>query len=530
MSHGELQELLDAMTENAAIVDEKGYILFVNKAWVTFSAQNRGTSKYTDVGANYFQSVHRAIQQGDEYAAQVENGIQDILHKKITEFELEYPCHGNNKQRWFITNFKEIGSHSPRIFLFTHKDITSLVLREQKIIATQRLEIIGQFSSGIAHDFNNLLGVIMGSLELALMELPTSPVTSQLVQQKQDTLKGYMDNALLAVQRGASLVQRILSFSKEQKLAPEYIDANAFIEETLCFINRTLGKDIRIETQFEEKSFSLYTDTSMLANSILNIAINARHAMPTGGVLTIKTARVDLDDYTFMAGAGKGRGPYVEISFTDTGCGINKNDLQKVLTPFFTTKKKGQGSGLGLSMISNFIQQAKGGLDIVSCPEEGTNKGTTISLYLPLQGESLPQKRTDTKNIRRRLKNKTFLLVEDDVQVRNVAASMLTCLEHKVIQAQDGRLALKILEKNADIIDCVLTDAVMPAGISGCELIQEIRQTCPRIKLLLMSGYSKQCCGKTSVPILSKPFSLEKLELTINNLFFDVDVDVDVED
>ncbi|MCI5128129.1 MAG: response regulator, partial [Candidatus Electrothrix sp. AUS3] len=243
--------------------------------------------------------------------------------------------------------------------------------------------------------------------------------------------------------------------------------------------------------------------------------------------LTIKTARVDLNDHTFMAGAGKGRGPYVEISFTDTGCGINKNDLQKVLTPFFTTKKKGQGSGLGLSMISNFIQQAKGGLDIVSCPEEGTNKGTTISLYLPLQGESLPQKRTDTKNIRRRLKNKTFLLVEDDVQVRNVAASMLTCLEHKVIQAQDGRLALKILEKNADIIDCVLTDAVMPAGISGCELIQEIRQTCPRIKLLLMSGYSKQCCGKTSVPILSKPFSLEKLELTINNLFFDVNVDVE---
>ncbi|MCW5212537.1 response regulator [Desulfobulbus sp. TB] len=528
MSHGELQELLDAMTENAAIVDEKGYILFVNKAWVTFSAKNRGTSKYTDVGANYFQSVHRAIKQGDEYAAQVENGIQDILHGKITEFELEYPCHGNNKQRWFITNFKEIGSRCPRIFLFTHKDVTNLVLREQKIIATQRMEIIGQFSGGIAHDFNNLLGVIMGSLELALTELPAPsdsldplafPATFQLTQQKQGMLRGYLDNALLAVQRGASLVQRILLFSKEQKLAPEYIDANAFIEETLCFINRTLGEDIRIETQFEEKFFSLYTDTSMLGNSILNIAINARHAMPTGGVLIIKTARVDLNDHAFMAGAKKGRGPYVQISFTDNGCGINKNDLQKVLTPFFTTKKKGQGSGLGLSMISNFIQQARGGLDIASCP----GKGTTISLYLPLKAESLPHKNLDKKNVRKQLKNKTFLLVEDDVQVRNVAASMLTCLEHKVIQAQDGRLALTILEKNADIIDCVLTDAVMPAGISGCELIQEIRQACPRIKLLLMSGYSKQCCGQTSVPILSKPFSLEKLELAINNLFFDVE-------
>ncbi|MCI5131088.1 MAG: hypothetical protein D3904_06080, partial [Candidatus Electrothrix sp. EH2] len=311
MNEVAIQDILDAMTEHAAIVNEEGRILFVNKEWTAFSRQNQGKAKWTDVGADYFESVWNAAETGDTYAAKAAQGIEEILLGESTTFELEYPCNSEKEERWFICNIREIGANSPRTFLFTHKNVSRLVLREKKIQDAQHMELIGQLTGGISHDFNNLLSVIMGNLELA-QEMPAD----------KNDISSYIDNSLIAVHRGASLIQRILSFTRQQAVFPEDIQVNSFILETVRLITRTLGEDIRIVTKFEEDALQLHTDTAMLGNSILNIAINARHAMPEGGTLTIRTARVELHGQTFMPGDTKAYGPYALIAISDTGSGI----------------------------------------------------------------------------------------------------------------------------------------------------------------------------------------------------------------
>jgi signal transduction histidine kinase len=367
------QDLIDAMPQNVAIVEESGRIIYTNKAWVEFSENNSGDLEFTDKQANYFKLVHASAQSGDVYAKKVSMGIQDILSKKRTIFELEYPCHSPNRNCWFIVNIKELKNNSPRLFLFTHKDITQLVEREERVIAAQRLEAVGQLSGGIAHDFNNLLTIFSGNLQLAK--------TKYAQNQNIDI---HFDNALVAIDTGTSLVKQLLSYARKQSLKLESIDLNSFIKSTTKFIRSALSSNIQIVSELNDLPIKTIVDSSMLGNAILNIAINAMHAMPKGGILSIMTSFEELNGSMLLSSDKKVFGSYALISISDNGVGINKENMNKVFEPFFTTKEVGEGCGLGLSMVFGFIKQSNGHIDIVS----SCDNGTTVYLYLPLDNNS----------------------------------------------------------------------------------------------------------------------------------------------
>jgi signal transduction histidine kinase len=368
------QNLIDAMPENVAIVEQTGCILSVNSAWEAFSVKNLGDKKKTSNGSNYFEAVYNAAENNDEVALKVKVGIQKILSKEITCFELEYSCYCHSINRWFITNIQEIGSFSPRLFLCSHKDITDLVLRKTKVIVTQHLEAVGHLSAGIAHDFNNLLGVLMGNIELAQCKLsPANPINELL------------NRSLVAISRGASLIQNLLTYSRKQNLNIESINLDNFIQNTCRLMPPLLGENIDIKAGLNDSPLTIQADHSLLTNAILNIAANARHAMPRGGELTINVSREEVEGKYFITSKGEVFGSYALIAVSDTGSGIEEEDLNKIFEPFFTTKDVGEGSGLGLSMVYGFMSQSNGHIHV----KTQIGKGTTIFLYLPLANRSI---------------------------------------------------------------------------------------------------------------------------------------------
>jgi len=500
------QEIIDALHDNAAIVNENGRIMFVNQSWMDFSASNSGNVLQTDTGANYFNVINKAARQGDHHAIDMQNGIQKILDRTISVYELEYPCHSENEERWFIVTVTEIQNSSQRALLFLHKNITDLVVRERKIREAHRLQALGQFTGGIAHDFNNLLGIVLGNLELAKSFL-----------ENQENVELYINNSLTAVERGAALIKNLLSFARSQSLEPDYIDINRFIRDLCKFLWRILGEDIDIDMDIAENSQYILVDTAMLSSAIFNIAINARHAMPQGGKLTIQVSQVDLYQQQFIASEERVSGSYTKISFTDTGCGIERENLSRVLEPFYTTREVGEGSGLGLSMVSGFLSQSNGYIDIDSHP----GKGTTIFMYFPLVEE---HEINQAETIFRPLpigESRTVLLVEDDPSVRNVIAQMLVSLNFNVMQAGDGVSCLDILEQDPGAVDLILTDIIMPSGMSGTELMNKISHIYPDKKVILMTGYPDNEMSRAGInstqDILTKPFSISDLSKVLQN-------------
>jgi len=505
MSEQYLQTLINAMSENVAIVDETGIILQVNDSWETFSELNRGTTEATSKSANYFTAVEQAAENYDEFAVKAQTGIQQILAKEITCFELEYPCHSDSENRWFIFNIKEIGSYTPRQFLCTHKDISNLVLRETRVLEAQRLEAVGQLSAGIAHDFNNLLAVLMGNIEIAKLKTTNG-----------DIIDEYLKNSLTAINRGASLVQKLLVFARKQDLKLECINVNTFIKNSSDLMQALLGEDINISTKLNDALLAIEVDGSLLNNALLNIAINAKHAMPSGGELTIRTSEEELNNASLISTHKKVSGSYVVISITDSGTGIEKETINKVFEPFFTTKEVGQGSGLGLSMVYGFMKQSNGHIHIIS----RIGKGTTICLYFPLANKNSIEDKIKPNSSLKLLGEKTILLVEHNEEFLDTINTMLMNIGYQVIACKDGNIALATLKDCSGKIDIVLTDIMMPNSINGIELAKEIKRTYPNIKTLLMSGYPnedyKDIDSTLSPSILVKPFSLEELSEAIN--------------
>lgn len=510
MNSFDLQDVVDALAENAAIVDEQGYILLINRAWVDFSVQNNAKNERINTGANYFDIVQQAADEGDHYARSVIQGFRDLLDNKTTEFELEYPCHSQDEERWFLANIKEVGNTKPRRFLCTHKDISKLVEREKKVRIAERIEAIGQLAGGIAHDFNNILSVLQGNLQLIRRKIDSDT-----------TIDENLEISLSAIHRGVSLVRKLLLLAKEQKASKENIDTNEFVRETIKIIGRTLGEDIHIVLECSDEKLPIQVDSSLLGSAILNIALNSRHAMPTGGTLTIKTSRILLEKRRFTTSTEDVSGSYIQISIKDTGTGIAEQYLHRVLEPFFTTKNMDKGSGLGLSMVNNFVKQSDGYIDIESI----TGEGTTVSLYFPESDNLILQNTLKSSVDPGKATGKKVLLVEDDQQVREVFDQMLNTLGCKVIQSQDASRALEILEDTTDI-DFVLSDIVMPGKLSGLDLAEQMLEKHPDKKVLLMSGYTDKTFAHdpekdiaNSLPILQKPVSIEELAKAIEDLF-----------
>src|SRR6516162_4085194 len=362
---------------------------------------------------------------------------------------------------------------------------------EEALLQAQKLEAIGQLTSGVAHDFNNLLTGVLGNLEMMERRL------------KSDESLRRLRAARAAAERGARLTHQLLAFSRKQRLAPTALDLNRLVSEASDMLFRTIGATVRIETVLTDGLWPALVDPTQIELVLLNLAINARDAMPEGGRLTIRTANVSRAD----APLDLAPSDFVLISVSDTGQGMSDEVLRRAVEPFFTTKGPGKGSGLGLSMVHGVATQSGGGLHIDSRP----GRGTTVSVYLPRArrvSATVRDRETRLAPVRERA---TILVVDDDPDVREVAVSNLESLGYHMLAAEDGQTALRVLARNAPV-DLLLVDMAMP-GMNGVEVIRRARERQHDLRALLVTGYADvdAFAPAESDMILQKPYRLERL-------------------
>ncbi|MFY9626740.1 MAG: PAS domain S-box protein [Methylocystis sp.] len=376
--------------------------------------------------------------------------------------------------------------------------------REQQALQSQRLEALGQLTGGIAHDFNNLLTVISGNLQLLDLKLAD------------ERLRRHVAEAERAIGMGVRLNQRLMTFARRRLLASVLIDLNEYVAYMLELLHRTLGEHITIETVLAERIWSVLVDPSEIENAILNLAINARDAMPGGGKLVIETANVTIAEGGPLPREQLAPGDYVRLSISDTGKGMPPQVLARAFEPFFTTKGPGKGTGLGLASIYGFIKQSGGHVTLRS--EEG--RGTVVDIHLPkVESGAAPAPAPTVSNSQTAGGGETILVVEDNAGVRRVTAERLEMLGYEVLEAEDARSALELLNM-AERVDLVFSDVVMPGGMSGFELAQEIRARWPSLKILLTSGFPSDIdfADKNTVEglmILQKPYGPAQLTKAI---------------
>jgi len=346
-------------------------------------------------------------------------------------------------------------------------------LAEQALRQSQKMEAVGQLTGGVAHDFNNLLTIIIGNLGIAKRGVVEARAERAL------------NNALVGAERAAQLTQRLLAFSRRQPLNPRVIDVNKLIASISDLLARTLGENIALETIGGAGVWRVEADASELESSLLNLALNARDAMPEGGKLTIETGNAYLDEEYCEQHAGVTPGQYVLIAVTDSGAGMSAETIDHAFEPFFTTKEAGKGTGLGLSQVYGFMKQSDGHVKIYSEPSEGT----TIKLYLPRHDGDESALSADDSVGSERGTAETILIVEDDDGVRQYASEILRDLNYQIIEAKDSATALRLLEADKKF-DLLLTDVVLP-GKNGRELASEIERRRPGIKIIFMTGYSR---------------------------------------
>ena len=380
---------------------------------------------------------------------------------------------------------------------------------QRKLATAQRLDAVGQLTGGIAHDFNNLLTVITGNLELLESRLD-EPGLQELVREAQE-----------AADLGAQLTDRLLTFARRRHLEVEVLHLNEVVLKTTSLLRRTLGEQITLSTILEPDLWPTKSDPGQIESAIVNLALNARDAMPKGGKLIIETGNITIEDVGIVRGRHPELRPgdYVEICVSDTGGGMKAEVQQRAFEPFFTTKSRGHGTGLGLSMIHGFARQSGGDVTIDS--EEG--RGTTVRLYLPRLEGLEPAVKKDAVKEAVRSTGERILVVEDDERVRNLTVKRLTALGYEVLHASDGIAAIKMFEEGLRV-DLVFTDVIMPGGVSGFDVIRRAIELGPQTKALMTSGYTEdiavdqeQAIG-SAIRLLRKPYRQAELKQTIREV------------
>jgi signal transduction histidine kinase/CheY-like chemotaxis protein len=381
---------------------------------------------------------------------------------------------------------------------------------ESQVRQMQKMESIGQLTGGIAHDFNNMLAIVIGSLDMAQRRLDTDS----------DKARQCIDNASEGARRAAQLTARLLAFSRQQPLEPRAVDANKLVGGMSELLRRTIGEQVAVETVLAGGLWPANIDEGQLENAILNLAVNARDAMPDGGKLTIETNNTHLDDRYAAQHEEVEAGQYIVICVTDTGAGMPPDVVERAFDPFYTTKGVGKGTGLGLSQVFGFVKQSGGHVKIYSEPGEGT----TVKLYLPRHFGRTPQGRTDRAGsapVPRAADGEIILVVEDEERVRHMSVDALRSLGYTVVQAADGTQALAVLQIQPRV-DLLFTDIVMP-GMTGRQLADAARETRPELKVLFTTGYTRNAVVHNGVldpgvAFLSKPFAIDQLAAKVRQV------------
>jgi signal transduction histidine kinase len=394
---------------------------------------------------------------------------------------------------------------------------------EATLQQSQKMEAIGQLTGGIAHDFNNLLTIIIGNLD-TLKRTVARLRTGQSLNDLSDRLERQTEMALQAARNAAKLTHRLLAFARRQPLEPSHTDCNRLISGMSELLTRTLGETINLETVLGGGLWTTFADANQLESALLNLAVNAQHAMPNGGHLTIETANAYLDEGYARRFGDIAPGQYVMLSITDTGTGIPRDILDRVFEPFFTTKAPEAGSGLGLAMVHGFVKQSGGHLRLYS--EVG--HGTTVKIYLPRQHDAEEVAATPSGSPVSALAmvpakaGESILVVEDNDGVRDYACSVLRELGYKVHEAANAADAIALIEKGCDV-DLLFTDVVLPGGVSGRQLADKVRQLNPDLPVLFTTGYTRNAIvhhGRLDpgVQLLNKPYSQQELAQKISEL------------
>jgi signal transduction histidine kinase len=388
--------------------------------------------------------------------------------------------------------------------------IASRETAEGQLRQLQKMEAIGQLTGGVAHDFNNMLSIVIGSLDAVRRRLARG----------QGGIERFVDAATEGAQRAATLTQRLLAFARRQPLAPAVIDVNRFISDLSELMRHTLTEAVQIEIVLGGGIWKTFVDGNQLESVLLNLAVNARDAMPNGGKLTIETANASLD-YDYAAHhPGVPAGQYVLVAVTDTGIGMSAETISQAFEPFFTTKPVGMGTGLGLSQVYGFVRQSAGHVKIYSEP----GQGTTVKVYLPRHyGDSdatgIRERGDATVSLPMGSASETILVVEDEAMVRHLAVDSLRELGYTVLEAETGEAALKLLAEH--MVNLLFTDIVMPS-INGRQLAEQGAKLRPGLKVLFTTGYTRNAVVHNGVldpgvRMLSKPYSLEQLSQIVRD-------------
>jgi PAS domain S-box-containing protein len=474
-------------------LNSKGYFETSNPAWQTIL----GWSEEEVASMSIFELLH------PDDVEHTRAGFElTLVGQPAIRFVNRYRCKDGSHRyiSW-------VGIQEDDYVYCTGRDITvereaeiELSKAQDALRQAQKTEAIGQLTGGIAHDFNNLLTGIIGSLDLVRRRMATGST---------EDIPRWMDAASLSAQRAAALTHRLLAFGRRQSLDTKPNDVNRIISSMQDLLQRTMGERIELLCKLSDDLWTAFTDANQLESALLNLAINARDAMPDGGRLTIESANVRLDKAYTALHEDVQPGDYVAVSVSDTGIGMPPEVLEKAVDPFFTTKPVGEGTGLGLSVIYGFAKQSRGHLRIYS----QVGQGTTVKLYLP----RAQQNAVDPKPVAAetpRGQGETILVVEDEATVRSIIADALQDLGYNVLTASDARLAIPVLQSTTKI-DLLVSDVILP-HVNGRKLAEMARASRPTLKVLFVSGYSENALVRgefidAGMDMLTKPFALDTL-------------------
>ena len=492
----EREELFRLISENAAdmiaMVDVTGHRLYNSPSYQKVLGYSLQELEKTSA----FEQIHPDDQQKVKEAAQSarQTGVGRRLEYRIR----------HKDGRWLVLEstasvVRDAAGEVEKLVI-VNRDITERKQLEEKLYLSQKLDAIGRLSGGIAHDFNNLLGVIIGYSEALKRRIPAD-----------DSFREAVDEIMNAGKRAAALTQQLLAFSRKQVLEPKVLNLNAVVVEVEKMLRRLIGEDIELQNSLSANLGRVKADRSQIEQVLLNLAVNARDAMPQGGKLTIETTDAELDQTTVNRLAYVVPGHYVMLKVTDTGCGMDAELLSHIFEPFFTTKEQGKGTGLGLATVYGVIKQSGGYIWVESEP----GKGTTFKICLPRVEEALEKTQVNEDPAQVAQGSRTVLLVEDEQSLRKLARNMLKDIGYTVLEANDGSHALEIAKQTASGIDLLLTDVVMP-GMSGRAVAEKLSPLRPEMKVLYMSGYTDGAIAphgvlESGISILRKPFTRDEL-------------------
>ncbi len=493
----ESRALFEFLTENSpsavALKDRDGRFVVANKKfreWYGFASR-------PIIGRTSFEVFPRHMAE-----LYVDQDQEVFRLESLVEREMTIPFADGNPRQILVKKFPVYDGQANCTGVATiHVDVTEEKNREALLRQAQKMEAVGQLTGGVAHDFNNLLGIIQGNMDLL----------NRALAPEQHQLRALLEPALRAVERGASLTHRLLAFSRRQAMDVTSVDAGKLLRGIGAMLAPSLGEDIRLEVDIAPDAWPCLVDAGLLEQAIVNLANNARDAMASGGNLTLAIANHKIADADARQDDDLAAGDYVAISVTDTGEGMDGEVQRQIFEPFFTTKDVGKGSGLGLSMVYGFIKQSDGHVQV----DSRVGAGTVVRLYVPRSTGAATVRDAAPGDFGEAVSGRTILVVEDDVDLRALVVIVLEGQGYRVLQAGSGMEALGRL-KQAEQVDLLLTDMVLPGGMDGLEIAASARQRFPAMGLLFMSGYTdgRATRGQAELEgarLLRKPFDPTEL-------------------